>query len=492
MERNFSLKNNPKDKKSLEFQQLISIIENSENLWERIESLRELAKLGVTNKKYYTLLENLLVSDSSHKIRYLAAITLKNLFLEKSFIPMKWSFKHESSVKCLIAITNTLGAINNKKSKKFLLNELKNISIKKYRNHIHTLSKSGQIRDKSGPELAQLLNNYHVIKYLQNNFGKLSYSLKLGKVQELDLSNANSHVFDYKILKLPDFIDVLTSLKKLDLRFNRIKKVPTSITNLYSLKSLDLSYNKIKKLPLDLSSLESLEYLNLKSNKITTLPNRIGKLSALKTLNLRSNNLSSIPTTLDHLQKLEQLILRGNNFNLLELSFNKSSLKIVELGLNAFKEIPNSLKDLKKLTILGLEGNEIENIPNWIKELISLEVLRLHNNNLSKLPDSIGKLSKLRELTLWNNNLDHLPQSFNKLSNLKNLNLNWNKFEKFPKNLPKNLEILSLWGNKIEKIPSSIKKLTKLKILDLNFNKNLDISKERYNLEKKNGLIIYR
>ncbi|TFG00712.1 MAG: hypothetical protein EU541_01520 [Promethearchaeota archaeon] len=480
-----------KEEKLSDFNHLISIIENSENIKDRIESLQELAKVGEANERYYNLLENLLISDSNHKIRYLAANSLKELFLNKSFIPMKWSFKHESSVKCLIAITNTLGAINNSKSRKFLWNELQNVSIKKYREHIDTLLEKRKLDGYSGPKLAELLNNCHVIRFLENKFGKLRYSLKLGKVIRLDLSNANSHVFNYKILKLPDFIGVLKDLTKLDLRFNRIKSIPNSIKNLTSIKYLDLSYNKIKKLPTDINSLQLLEYLNLKSNKIMSLPQGIKDLSNLKTLNLRSNNLASIPNNLDELENLEELILRGNNLDKLPLSFVGSHLRILELGLNNFKIIPNSLRNLKDLKILGLEGNQIHYIPQWIGKLDSLEILRLHNNHVHKLPSSIGNLNKLEKLTLWNNNLKLLPDSFKKLTNLKNLNLNWNNLERVPKNLPQNLEILSLWGNKIHKIPKSIEKLTKLKILDLNFNKDLDLSKDTINLEK-NGLIIYK
>ncbi len=496
MELNSSLKNYSNEKKLFMLQQLISIIENSESIKERVASLQKLATLGVTNEDYYDLLENLLISDSSHKIRCLAANSLKSLFLTKSFIPMKWSFKHEPSVKCLIAITNTLGAIDNAKSKRFLINELRNISIKKYSKHIKSLFENGQLEgyagpQLAGPQLARQLNNFHIIKFLENNFRRFNYSLNLGEVVSLDLSNVSSHVFDYKVLKLPDFIGTLESLEKLDLKFNRIKSVPNTIKNLSSLKYLNLSYNKIRKIPADMCNLRSLEYLNLKSNKITSLPDGIGKISHLKSLNLRSNNLKNVPKTIDNLKDLKMLVLHGNQLDDFSLSFHESTLKKLELGLNNFQNIPSTLRNLEYLEELGLEGNNITKIPKWLCDLTSLKVLRLHNNNINNLPNSFGNLIQLKELTLWNNHIKTLPKTFRSLSNLKNLNLNWNDLRAFPESLPESLEILSLWGNKIQKIPKSIEKLKNLRILDLNFNKNLDLSRKNLNLEK-NGLIIYK
>ena len=87
---------------------LISIVENSDNINTRLESIRILRDIGAQTNKVFKFLENLLLSDFHEKIRQLAAETLKNLFIEKALEPIKWALQHEDSPYCLNTIYYTL------------------------------------------------------------------------------------------------------------------------------------------------------------------------------------------------------------------------------------------------------------------------------------------------------------------------------------------------------------------------------------------------
>jgi len=80
---------------------LIALLENSENVLVRIESLEILEKIGMRTDRIFRLLENFLISDSNEKIRILAASALKNMFLDKALPSMKHALQHEKSKNCL-------------------------------------------------------------------------------------------------------------------------------------------------------------------------------------------------------------------------------------------------------------------------------------------------------------------------------------------------------------------------------------------------------
>jgi len=60
---------------------------------------------------------------------------------------------------------------------------------------------------------------------------------------------------------LPESIGNITSLKALNLSFNKLEILPESIGDLTSLKELDLNYNKLTNLPASISNSTSLKRL---------------------------------------------------------------------------------------------------------------------------------------------------------------------------------------------------------------------------------------
>jgi len=259
--------------------QLISIIDNSDNLDARIESINTLSQIDAKSNDVFKLLENLLISDSHESIRFNSISAIEKLFLDNALEPMRWALKHEESLKCLLAISKILGKIDTPQSKSLLINKIKKIRNEKIIENLNLLFKKRDIERFSSFELSRIIEDYFIIADLEKRFGQINFKVKEGLIFELDLSDVSSHVFGWTILnKFPDFMEFLTSLEILDLKFNRLTMIPKTIGFLTSMIHLDLSYNKIKSIPHSIGLLTVLNKLNLRYNKLKSLPLSIGSL----------------------------------------------------------------------------------------------------------------------------------------------------------------------------------------------------------------------
>jgi Leucine-rich repeat (LRR) protein len=469
---------------------LITLIDNTDNVDTRLESIRILEKIQAKDDKVYKLMENLLISDLNEYIRNQAASLIKTLFLERALKPMKWALENETSLMCLITIISTLSDINNKKSKSILIEKIDALTNQKYKFNLQNIFGIKNLESFSHKDLAELLINYYFISFLKIKFGYIKYEFNhLGYITKLDLTNV-----DPQGIFLSNFFDSILSLnqlKVLDLRFNHLIKLSEISNESNSIISLDLSYNKLIKLPESINKLRVLKILNLKSNRLRALPDSVGALSVLQTLNLRNNLLNELPKSITSLKALKNLDLHGNKLNSIEFKLNKS-INDLDLGWNNFFEVPTSIKTLALLEKLGMSGNKIRQLPNWISAFQSLKSLYLYDNNITELPNSIGKLTSLEILILRNNQLTSLPESFQNLKKLKELNLSWNNFSVLPEWIGEltSLEKLNLWGNQLEQLTESVALLPSLNELDLNFNKIKNIPESLRQLERKRGLII--
>ncbi|GAH42071.1 unnamed protein product, partial [marine sediment metagenome] len=342
--------------------QLISIIENSDNLSVRIESINLLAQINANTNKVFKLIENLLISDTNESIRLAAAYTIEKIFLNDALEPLRWTFKHEESLKCLLAISKIVGKIDTVQSKSLIIEKIREIKNKKIVKSLQDLYVKREFKNLSSYALSRIVENSFVIKDLENKFGHINFKVKDGLILQLDLSDVSSHIFGWTILnKFPEFIEFLTSLENLNLKFNRLITIPDSIGSLTSLIKLDLSYNKIKSIPESIGSLKSLRLLNLRYNKIRNLPASIGSLNLLKSLNLRANSLKNLPKTIKNILNLEVLDLHGNKLKDTKLSLKGSNkIRRLDLGLNSIEKLPKWIKKLKDLRYLGLGGNKLK------------------------------------------------------------------------------------------------------------------------------------
>lgn len=389
--------------KSTAFEQLTSLIENSEDVDVRLESIKIIGDLEIISNRAFILLENLLISDTSEDVRIAAAEMLRIHFIDRAFEPMKWALQHESSNRCLYSIINSLitmvtslGKQDDFTSRSILINELNKAPHKEFRIGFQELCEKRKIETITNKELADILIDcfivFHLEKYTNKDYSEIVV-LEKCKATELNLNTSN-------LTELPPSIGFLSSLKKLSLWINRLKDIPESIGLLSSLESLNLRVNYLKKLPDSIDCLKSLKELDLYANRIISIPSSIGSLNSLERLILSKNELTNLPV---------------------------------------------SMGSLSSLKILDLSKNELELLPESIGLLTSLEILNLQQNNLDSLPDSIGNLSSLQTLIISKNQLKTLPETLNSLKKLKELYLG----ENYPKILPKGLEILENQGLKI-------------------------------------------
>ena len=389
--------------KNSALEQLASLIENSDDINERLESIRIIGELEIISNKAFKLLENLLISDSSEEVRIAAAEMLRIHFIDKAFEPMKWALQYELSDRCLysiisslITLVRSLGKRDDLNSRTILINEINKAPHKEFRIGFQDLCKKRKIETITNKELAEILLDsfiiFHLEKYTNKEYSEMVV-LKNCKTQELNLNTSN-------LTELPPSIGFLSSLKKLSLWINRLKSIPNSISSLSLLETLNIRVNYLKKLPDTIGSLKSLKELNLYANKLTSLPASIGSLSSLETLILSKNELMTLP---------------------------------------------DSFGSLSALRILDLSNNELEILPDSIGSLSSLEMLNLQQNNLISLPESIGNLSSLHTLSISKNRLKNIPESLKLLKNLKNLYLGENNSI----TLPDDLEMLEIQGLKI-------------------------------------------
>ncbi|MHA1845949.1 MAG: leucine-rich repeat domain-containing protein [Promethearchaeota archaeon] len=476
-------------------EKILSIIENSESVEDRIESMDILKKLRPEDELVYKILESSILSDSNELVRVHATDAIRELFLERAFPLMKWAYEHETSLSCLIRIVETLGAMQNAFSRAFLKNRLENIPNPRFKKEIQQIFENHEeIQDA---HLSQILINYLIIDFLEKKFNRIDYALQDGLITELDLSYIGSQVFSTAILKkLPEVINHLHELKKLDLKINRLSKLSPSISSLTSLNYMDLSYNKLKSLPESIGNL-SLNTLYLRYNQLEHLPSSIGNLMSLKILDLRSNNLKYLPETLGNLKELEILDVHGNQLEELPDNLgNLISLQSLELGLNHLTDLPRSVKNLSRLKKLVLGGNQHIKISclEHFQHFQALQELQLYDSNLDNLNPSISKLTSLEILNLRNNRLEIIPKELKTLKNLKSLNLSWNHIMEVPEWILelKSLEEFILWGNHLEEFPKIVLELPSLKLIDLNFNRISAINSKIIDILDKKGVKLLR
>ena len=450
---------------------LVYLIENNIDIENRINCINTLVKINNKDKKIFTLLESILISESHVQIRLSASRALKMLFGKKALVPLEWALDNLNTLESSIAITSMIAEIDDDNAKEVLIKRLKNLHDLKFMKSLNHLFETNSVYNLSNKELASILNNYFVIAYIKQKITKFEYQVVDGFVTTLDLSNTNC----WEILKrLSDIINTLKRLKKLNLRSSRLGSLPASIRTLTSLSYLDLSYNFIQEVPKHINSLNSLEYLDLNNNKLTVIPSSIGSLKLLEVLSLRHNDLSTLPHSFSKLKSLKVLDLHGNKITKIPKCLSHlASLEILELGLNNIKEIPKWIKKINSLNKLGLTGNRNLRILNeWINHLPPLKALDLTNINMKEFPLEIKHLRSLEKLILKNNQLEVLPETFKTLTSLKKLNLGWNNFTSLPDWIGKlsNLEELNLSGNKLKTLPESISFISSLKILKLESN----------------------
>lgn len=126
----------------------------------------------------------------------------------------------------------------------------------------------------------------------------------------LDLSGLHLH-------SVPDCVTLLTQLRHLYLRDNRLKTLPADFGQLTQLQHLWLGDNQLTDLPRSVASLQALRMLSIYNNDLSNLPYAVLRLANLETLDLSYNSFAGFPNGITTLPRLKRLKLDSHLSSLL-------------------------------------------------------------------------------------------------------------------------------------------------------------------------------
>ncbi|KAH9666999.1 Receptor-like protein 14 [Citrus sinensis] len=307
-----------------------------------------------------------------------------------------------------------------------------------------------------------------------------------GSLKQLKILNLGFNFFIDSILP---YLNTLTSLTTLNLRYNKIEgsRTKQGLANLRYLQVLDLSGNRnitsgsLTRLGLSLTDLKELD---LGSCGITTLQAHVGlaDLPNLKALDLHSCGITTIQG-ICNLKNLLELDLSSNNFegHLPQCLNNLTHLKVLDISYNQLSgNFPSVLTNLTSLEYLDLSFIDFQGtfLINSLANHSKLEVLVLSSGNdmLQVKTENWLPTYPLKVLQLSHCHLNVNSSFLLHQHHLKFLDLSHNQLVgNFPTWLLQNntgLEVLILWNNSfsgiLPRLPNA--KYDKLRHLDISTN----------------------
>lgn len=148
---------------------------------------------------------------------------------------------------------------------------------------------------------------------------------------------------------------------------------------------------------------------------------------------------------------------------------NLTKLEELTLGGIAYKKLPDTLGNLKRLRTLSLSyAAVLDSLPATIGKLTALESLEAAASGLRDLPPGIGKLTKLKELSLAGSKLQTIPKELFAARSLEKLTLPAS-VTKLPPGLGRldKLVYLGLSASALASAAAELPKLTKLRCLSV-------------------------
>ncbi|TXG65981.1 hypothetical protein EZV62_007256 [Acer yangbiense] len=249
----------------------------------------------------------------------------------------------------------------------------------------------------SGNNIARLDLSGTAIKELHRSIGHLNglKELFLRRCENLEM--------------LPSGICNLTSLQHLDLSgCSRLEMLPKNLGNLKSLKYLLANRAAIKELPHSIAHLNGLNILFLRSCKnLETLPSGICNLTSLRHLEL--SDCSRLEILLENLGNLKSLeYLSADRIAICQLPYSMKGLRFTHSsGLDLWYSrwcsltrlflsdcnlnfIPKDIGCLSSLIELDLSLNNFDGLPQSMMDLWNLEFLHLDNcKQLQSIPNEL-------------------------------------------------------------------------------------------------------
>jgi len=196
--------------------------------------------------------------------------------------------------------------------------------------------------------------NYNASRILEtpDRHPKALYEIYEDEIIGIVITNCN-------LVKIPDSIFKMPSIKFLGLANNKIEVINDRIETLKFIRVLDLSNNQISEIPESLYTLSELRFLNLGKNKIQIISKKISQLQKLNGLLLTENMITNIPTEIVGLKELWRCTHEVN-----EIMIKKNQV----VRTQRFEEAA-SLRDVEKelyengKTGINIDRNDVENLP---------------------------------------------------------------------------------------------------------------------------------
>ena len=232
-------------------------------------------------------------------------------------------------------------------------------------------------------------------------------------------------------------------------------------------RALDLTLTATDTLPTNLGAYPQLRVLLLKGDSFRSVSS------------LPHEKLTELPSSITQLSKLTVLAATYLALSKLPQDMGKlTALQRLDLHRNVLDSLPISLGQLKQLEYLDVSFNRFEELPSSIPALENLKVLDLKLNDLLYLPENFHHLSQLETLNITGNaSLEYLPDSFGLLINLTSFEKTEGVLRELPANFGQlqSLEELILYNNSIYELPESFGQLHNLKTLYISGNKLYDL-----------------
>lgn len=297
--------------------QLISLIERSNNSKTRSESISILNKLNFSESRIFKFIENSLLSDESPTVRYSAVNLIGCQFLKEGIDTLIWVVQHDKSplvIKTILDLNLKLANTHLKPLKKELYDYIEKIALAV--GIVHNEAKF--ILDLEGmfartEEKYELeLGSYKLFTKLKDQkLGDFWLTIKKKHIEALSFNffnwrylKQNPSMFD-SIFNLQDPIVYLNLLRKFHLSHIKDIVMPASLALLRNLKKLNLSNNNLRFLSKSMFFLSKLKYLDLSYNKLSEIPVEITNLKFLNTLRIHNNQIGKIPRVVtNYLNKL--------------------------------------------------------------------------------------------------------------------------------------------------------------------------------------------
>ena len=303
------LKNKEIDRR-IAVDQLISLIEGSDNPKIRSKSIFILNHLKIDDPKIFKIIESSLLSDENPHVRRSSVTLIGHHFLKEGLDTLTWVVQHEKSPLVLKAIFDLNLKLTDTRFKS-LIKEL-NEYLAKIALAVGIISNEAKFILDLEAIFAQNEENY-VLELKSYQFYE---KLKDSKLGEFWLTIKNKHIeslslnfFNWRYVKRnPDMIDSISNLqgpivylnllRKIHSTYNKNLKIPVSISLLTKLRKLNLRKNNIIELPKSMFLLTNLKYLDLSYNMLNEIPEEITNLKFLTTLRIQNNQICKIPKAL--------------------------------------------------------------------------------------------------------------------------------------------------------------------------------------------------